>query len=220
MSGRGCGRRRGIEQAREQLRREREDECAGVPQDVGMMHEGDELVHALAHSFLSPQELQAKADSLFRKEQDLSFKEKSLQLKEAELAAREQLLDSTVTDSTHIINPQLIGNWLVKMTCTETSCATSAVGDTITEDWQISYEARALIAKAMVNNELLRVYSGYYTGNTIELVDESSSADATNKTRMIVRLRITDETHLEGQREIIREGCKVVYSLTMEKKNG
>ncbi len=163
--------------------------------------------------------LQDRADSLLRKEQELTVKEKSLELRENELAAREQKQDSTITDSTHIIDPQLAGNWLVKMTCTETSCATSAVGDTKTEDWQISYEARALIAKAMVNNELLRVYTGYYTGNTIELVD-NQSAEAAKGTRMIVRLRVVDATRLEGQREIIREGCKVIYNLELEKKKG
>ncbi|MGZ8545379.1 MAG: hypothetical protein ACXWV0_08790 [Flavisolibacter sp.] len=165
-------------------------------------------------------ELQLKEDSLLRKEQELIVKEKALELRENELNNREQSLDSNaVIDSTHIIDSSLVGNWLVKMTCTETSCASSAVGDTKTEDWQISYEARALIAKAMANNEQLRVYTGYYIGNTIELVDDKSIGDA-NGTKMIVRLRIVDPTHLEGQREIVREDCKVIYSLTLEKKKG
>ncbi len=164
--------------------------------------------------------LQAKADSLQQKEQELIVREKALQLKEQELNAREQTDSNAVADSTYIIDPRLNGNWLVKMICTETSCPTSAVGDTKTEDWQMQYEARALIAKAMVNNELLRVYTGHFTGNTIELVDQRSENEAVTGTTMIVRLRIIDDTHLEGQREIIREGCKVVYSLALEKKKG
>jgi hypothetical protein len=106
------------------------------------------------------------------------------------------------------------------MTCTETSCAGSAVGDTKNETWEISYQENNVIARAMVNTELTRVYSGFFTGNTLELV-ASPEGTAVNQpaTRMVVRLRLSDNNKMEGQREIERTGqCKIIYEVSMNKR--
>ena len=63
--------------------------------------------------------------------------------------------------------------------------------------------------------QLTRTYTGFYTGNTVELVESKDSS--TTHVKMVVRLRPTDATHLEGQREITRENCKVIYDLKLEK---
>jgi hypothetical protein len=99
------------------------------------------------------------------------------------------------------------------MTCTETTCAGSAVGDTKTEEWELSYEGNTLIAKAHTNEQLIRTYKGFYTGNTIELVESRDSTEANVK--MVVRLRLADETHMEGQREITRKDCKIIYDIKL-----
>ncbi|HEV7331491.1 MAG TPA: hypothetical protein VGN63_10675 [Flavisolibacter sp.] len=161
-----------------------------------------------------------KEARLNEKEQELLLKEKTLQIKEEELVKREQRLDSTrLFDSTAMYNAALPGTWDVKMTCTETSCPGSAVGDTKTEVWDISYVDNNVIAKAMVNNELVRVYSGLFTGNTLELVDNRENIPNQPPTRIVVRLRLANNTLLEGTREIERiNECKILYSMTLTKR--
>jgi len=81
--------------------------------------------------------LNKKMSEVAQKEQKLLFQEKTLQLKEEELNQRQRLLDSTsnkiTVDSLPVFYPQLPGTWLVKMSCKETTCPGSAVGDTKTE---------------------------------------------------------------------------------------
>ncbi len=156
---------------------------------------------------------------LNQREQELLLKEKTLQLKEEELVKREQRLDTTrILDST-VYNAALPGTWDVKMTCTETSCPGSAVGDTKTETWEIVYQENNVIARAFNNNKLARVYSGFFTGNTLELVEMRESTDDQPATRMVVRLRLSSETQMEGQREIERIGqCKIIYETMLNKK--
>ena len=164
--------------------------------------------------------LQKREARLNEKEQELLLKERSLQLKEIEIAKKQQSLDSlVVTDTLAKYNPALVGNWNVTMTCSETTCAGSAVGDTKTEAWEILYQNKNVIAKARVNDELVRVYSGIYTGNTLELAEMlTDSLPAT--TKIIARLQLVDDTRLQGQREIERkaENCRIVYRMEMNKK--
>ena len=166
-------------------------------------------------------QLQQREAALNQKEQELILKERTLELKEEELLKIEQHLDSTSNkDSGTMVNPNLPGPWSVKMTCTETTCAGSAVGDTKSETWQFAYESNSIIAKAMANNQLVRVYTGTYTNNIIELRSDESNTSLPAPAKMIVRLRVIDDTHVEGQREITRADCKVIYSLQLEKESG
>ena len=164
--------------------------------------------------------LQQRESALNEREQQLLLREKSLQLQQEELARQKLALDSTlIADTTAKFNPVLVGAWNAQMTCTETTCPGSAVGDTKTETWEISYQNKNVIAKAKVGEELVRVYSGIYTGNTLELV-ETADSTVQSTTKMIVRLTIANDNRLEGQREIDRlaEKCKIVYAMTLDKK--
>ena len=165
------------------------------------------------------EDLQKREAQLNEKEQELLLKEKTLQLKEEELVKKQQVIDSTtIKDTTAQYNAQLIGSWAVKMTCTETSCSGSAVGDTKTETWDISYQDKNVIAKAKVNNELVRAYSGTYNGNILELVEAREGTTEQTPTKIIVRLRLINDVQMEGQREIERMGeCKIIYSVLMDK---
>lgn len=164
--------------------------------------------------------LNQKETLLNQREQELLLKEKTLQLKDEDLVKREQRIDSTrLQDSLAVYNASLPGTWDVKMVCTETSCPGSAVGDTKNETWEIAYQENAIIARAMVNNELVRVYSGFFTGNTLELIETRENAPSQPATRMVVRLRLAKENVLEGTREIERIGeCKIIYQTVMNKK--
>ncbi len=166
--------------------------------------------------------LEQRSAQLDQKEQELLLKEKTLQLKEEELLKKEKQFDSTrLVDTTAIYNPQITGNYTVKMVCTETNCPGSAVGDTKNETWQLSYQNTTIIARAMAGEQLVRTYTGTYNGNIIELSEDRQNTTAPSSSRMIVRLRITGPDNMEGQREIIQEGnCKIIYSvqLTRERK--
>lgn len=170
---------------------------------------------------------QQKEAELAQKEQELLLKEKTLQLKEEELLIKQQQLDSTkqqVTDSTRqdtalMYNPEIIGNWNVNMTCIETTCPGSAVGDTKSEVWEFSYQDNNVIAKAKSDGKLVRVYTGTYKNNLLELTDNVELSPTSSETKMLVRLTLSNETSMEGQREIIRAGnCKIIYSLQLNKQ--
>ena len=164
--------------------------------------------------------LQQKEADLKQKEQELLLKETTLQLKEEELLKREQRIDSASNhNSTPIVDTSLTGSWSVKMTCTETSCTGYAIGDTKSETWHIAYEANTVMVKAMSNNQLVRVYTGSHTNNGIELIEDKSTPPQGVRNQMIVRLRSVNPTRLEGRREIVRDDCKVIYTLQLEKES-
>ena len=159
--------------------------------------------------------------SLERRKAELDQRERNLQAREAELARREAGLQPPpppATDSLRMVSEGLAGNWEARMTCTETDCAGSAVGDTKTEEWRISYEPPALVARAWANGQLVRVYSGFFTGNTVELVERHADSSGQPAARMVARLSIVDSTRMDGQREIARENCKTIYSLQLNRQ--
>jgi hypothetical protein len=165
------------------------------------------------------QALDRREALLNQREQELSLKETSLQLREDELAKKKQEADSTAVRDSSVYNAAITGNWEVRMTCTETSCPGSAVGDTKTETWEIAYQENNVVAKAFTNNQLARVYSGVFTGNTLELVETLDSTNNQPATRMVVRLRLSSDNLMEGQREIERIGqCKIIYETVLNKK--
>lgn len=156
-----------------------------------------------------------KEAELAKKEQELLTREKQILLKEQHLLK----LDSSIyTADTVAYDPNLPGTWMVNMVCTQTNCPGSAIGDTKNEYWEISYQNKNVIAKAMVNNELVRIYSGNLRGNTLELTANQVGTDPQSTARMRVQLQLVDAKRLEGQREIVREGgCKIIYSVQLSK---
>ncbi|WP_020603334.1 hypothetical protein [Spirosoma spitsbergense] len=167
------------------------------------------------------EELQKKEIALNKKEHDLLLREKSLQLKEQQLQQREKQIDSSPkVDTTNLYNPALIGRWSVKMTCTETTCTGSAVGDTKNEQWAISYQGKTIIAKVIVADKLVRIYTGFFTDNSVELMEDSERISSRMAPKMVVRLQIVNEKTLDGHREIVRDNnCKVLYALQLKKQD-
>ena len=62
------------------------------------------------------------------------------------------------------------------------------------------------MVRALAGDQLVRVYSGFYNGNNIELEADRQSKEVAAASKMSVRLRKTDSLSLEGHREIIRDG--------------
>lgn len=159
--------------------------------------------------------------ALEEKEQQLKAWEEALQLRESALNTRQQAADSSqIADTLQTLPPALTGSWNVQMTCTETTCAGSAVGDVKNEQWELSNEANRLIARASTKGQLVRVYSGTYTNGAIELTEERASTTGPEPAQMSVRLEVISNNRMEGQREIIRENnCRIVYALQLEALN-
>jgi hypothetical protein len=167
-------------------------------------------------------ELDKKLAEVNEKEQQLSLKEQSLDFREQQLSDREKKLDSTTrkiaNDSLYILYPKLPGVWNVKMQCTETNCAGSAVGDIKNEQWEFKFQDNAVLASATSNNQLVRIYSGEFVNNSLRLAVQQDSSD-TQSARILVRLQQTKDNEITGEREIIQpSGCRILYSLQLKKQ--
>ncbi len=169
--------------------------------------------------------LQKREAELNERDQQLLLRETELAIKEMEIVQLQKQLDSvktirdTLQDTSQVYNQQLIGNWNVKMTCTETTCAGSAIGDTKSEIWDISYDNNVIVAKAMAGDKLVRVYTGSYNGSNLLLTESVAGAPAEPATKLTIRLTLSNNTAMEGQREIVRENdCRIVYRLQLSKQ--
>jgi len=159
-------------------------------------------------------ELKIKEEAISKKQQELLLWEQRLTLKEKDLTARKQLLDSNkVIDTIMVYDKYLPGKWLVKMQCTETSCDGSAIGDTKTEQWEVTSTNNNVVAKAYTGKQLSRIYNGVSKENGLMLTDQLS----TTQSLIRITLRPTADDVLEGTREIIQENCKIVYSLVAKR---
>ncbi len=163
--------------------------------------------------------VQNKEKELAQKEQELIKREEAVRLKEVTLVKKQQQIDSTQTDSA-AIDSNITGLWNVRMVCVETTCTGSAIGDTKSETWDISYQNNQVVAKAMTDNTVTRTYEGTYQDNLLELRDNIEVSPNTPATEIIVRLTLLNNNSLEGQRQIIRSGdCRIVYSLELGKNS-
>ena len=163
--------------------------------------------------------LKKREKELEKKEQALRAWEQRLSLKEQTLIKREQHTDSisNYSDTIGLFNPKLIGNWKITMVCTETTCEGSAIGDTKTEHWNISYQNNKVVARVLANMQLIRTYSGLFKENTLELSIEQAS-DSETQMQVVLNPSPTVENLMEGERVINQSGkCKIIYQLKAEK---
>ena len=159
--------------------------------------------------------LKDREDQVVLKEQELMVWERQLKLKEQEIENAREELDSAkkLSDSVSVYNPELVGKWIVKMTNTETSCEGSALGDTKTEQWEISYQDNHVVVKAFSGPVQTRVYVGRLKDNVLNIVDEKPNPDAT----FSATLNFIDAKRMEGTREILQKNCKIVYALNIQR---
>ncbi len=163
--------------------------------------------------------LNARENALQSQQQNLDSISLALQQREDALSQKLLKLDSLSHDSTMLYEPQLIGRWAVRMTCTETSCPGSALGDVKSEIWDISYQENALVAKAIVKNNMVRIYSGKSTRDGIQMSDAPPSDSGGNAVVISISLKQKNGNTLEGERVIARENdCRIVYALQLSKQ--
>lgn len=157
-------------------------------------------------------ELKAKEEALAKKEQQLDQRQQVIREKEAEMLRNDSSINTMAVQ-----NDTLPGVWDIQMTCTESSCPGSAVGDSKKERWDMSYQGQHLVARAFSGDQVVRIYTGIFTGNTIELLQDGTK-DNEDGTKMVIRLYFKGPSTLEGHREIIRRDCRIMYSLKADKQ--
>ena len=163
--------------------------------------------------------LEQREKEINQKEQSLLLLQKQLQLKEEDLLHREKVLDSTrlLARDSSVMNPKLLGKWAATMRCTATTCEGSAVGDVKNEQWDISYQDKNVIVRAMADGKLVRTYTGGFMDNSLQLTAQQE--ENTPPTKMTVQLNFRSDTELEGERKITRaNNCQIVYALSLSKQ--
>jgi len=148
-----------------------------------------------------------------QKEQQLLVWEQRLKLREQELDNAKHVLESAQMQIDTAINPLLVGKWIVKMTCAETSCDGSAIGDTKTEQWDIQYSGKNLVVNAYSGLVLVRVYTGSYQNKVLRIVDEKPNSQAL----ITANINFINGNKMDGLREISQKDCKIIYQLNMDR---
>lgn len=160
--------------------------------------------------------IKMKEEALQMKEQELNEREHTIQMAEADLAKKQQP-DTTKRDSSFLYTQAIVGTWQVRMVCMQTTCDGSAIGDTKIEAWTFSYENNQVVARAMANDKLVRIYTGKVLNDGLELIENIESSPSEPATKIVVRVKKTNEKTMEGQREIVRVGCRILYALQLNK---
>ncbi len=164
--------------------------------------------------------LEKKQKELDTREEQLQSREQQVVLKELELNKLQQQMDSITSsaDTIGIFNPAVTGTWQVTMNCIETTCEGSAVGDTKTEQWTISYQDNKVIAQALANKKIIRTYTGVFKENSLQLSAPEGTEQETHM-NVVLTPHATAKGLMEGQRIIVRTGiCRTVYTLKAEKR--
>lgn len=164
-------------------------------------------------------EKQMQLDSLQReivlKDQELAIKEKTIDSL-TKISQADSSRDSVLNDTSHTVH-FMNGLWNVSLTCTKSTCENFAVGDVKSEVWKITDE-QSLVLAEVVSANLHKSYSGAAGSNTINLKNYNQPQDSTSSSNEEIRLKINAQNKVEGEKELIRKNCRVVYSLTMEKQ--
>lgn len=160
-------------------------------------------------------DMEERGVALDKLRDSLLVKERQLDLKAQELEKREQMLDSTTTNAPEgIINPNLTGKWQVKMTCVETNCTGSAIGDVRNEQWNLSYRNDLFIVEGLTNGVVNTLYTGLYNGSELQLNADNTAAG----TVISIVLTPAEGGTMTGRREVTQAGgCKIFYRLNLTK---
>lgn len=175
-------------------------------------------------------DINARELELKQLEKKLFTLQKDLFLKEQQLIKREIIIDSInnngkIKDSlipeiidTTATHSYLTGLWNVETVCTQSTCENFAVGDTKREVWDIQTQGNYVIAEVLSSNQSGRRFTGYADKNAIDLGEAIHHSDSTLNAKISIRLKIRADDNIEGERELVRENCRVLYSMKMLKQ--
>jgi hypothetical protein len=167
-------------------------------------------------------ELQQKTEQLSEKEKQLLRWEKNLKLKEDSINLLLAKRDSSLTTAGIAVLPlSIVGEWTVKMVCTQTTCSSSAIGDMQTDVWNISSQDSLIVIRSVASRTRAgRIYTGnYYLNNTIRVSDKTDSATVAGATIRMIEINDISSSKMKGNRTVIQpDGCRVIYAIELEPK--
>lgn len=154
-------------------------------------------------------------DSLTILRNQVSELQTNLNEKDKAIAAIRSQLDSLQADTLELglYNPNLIGRWQVNMTCTETSCDGSAIGDTKAEQWQVSYLNESIVVQVINKGKITRTYKGNFTREGLLLEDRANRDNGA----ITLVMKFVSGGRMEGQRDISRPECSILYAVSAMK---
>jgi len=174
-------------------------------------------------TLLSGCNLRERAAYLDNKEQQLQQREQQLNERETALKEKELLqkqLDSLpITDSLLTVDSTILGTWNVRMRCTQTTCMGSAIGDEKNEIWTISLEKNQVVVRASVAGNITRIYAGTMVNDKIELSEQTEQLMSAPIAKINVVLFKRNDKLLEGEREIVKQDCTILYTLQLTRQS-
>jgi len=160
-----------------------------------------------------------KEGRLALREQQLLEKEKAFAQKESEYQALLRMRDSIFSKKDSLkamIWPaEIAGTWNGKVICTESNCSDYVVGDQRTDIWEFDSDSTQLVTKIINNNNLIRLYSGKFDNNEINLNFKTDST-AKKNVEMNVLLNDISANKIRGSRTITAgNGCIAKFSVEL-----
>lgn len=156
-----------------------------------------------------------------KREQAVLQKEKSIALIESDYLKLQKMRDSIISIqdsiSVHVLPIDIQGRWNGKLVCTESNCTDYVVGDVRMDEWEISEDKGNIIAKNINKVGVIRVYTGKYEGNSIQLFSESEPTSPKNRHFKIEFTTMT-EKKLSGFREIrVDNSCLSKFTIELSR---
>jgi len=171
------------------------------------------------------QQLQKREAELTRREQEIALRENALAVREQSLLQKEQTPPADTVQQVQPADTALLrtlpGTWATRMSCIETDCPGSAIGDSKNEQWEFSVEQNTVLAKASANKKIIRVYTGTLEGSELKMTAQHIPNETLPDASFTVLLQAAGERRLEGRREISKpapDNCRIVYSLELTKE--
>lgn len=161
-----------------------------------------------------------KTDEITERERVLSEKEKAFELKAADYAVLKKMRDSLgAIENTPEITPalpeNLLGTWVSKMVCTESTCKEHVIGDQRNDDFEIFRSNNQLSAKLSNKTGTSRIYTGSFDGEAIKLIYQSDST-AANPTKTVFIFREVAPERISGIRETTgKDNCVAKFSVEL-----
>jgi hypothetical protein len=170
-------------------------------------------------------QLQQREAELTQREQTLTQRETALARREQALLQKEtasppDTLAQTIPADTALLR-SLPGTWATRMSCIETDCPGSALGDSKNEQWKFEVEQNTVRATATANKKVIRVYSGTLEGTELKMTAQHIPNETLPDASFTVLLQAAGERRLEGRREISKptpDNCRIVYALELSKE--
>ncbi|WP_332454737.1 hypothetical protein [Chryseobacterium aquaticum] len=160
-----------------------------------------------------------RQEQLAERETKLLEKEKLFSKKESEYQALLKMRDSIFAkkDTVKISTwpKEVAGLWSGKVICTESTCSDYVVGDQRIDNWEFGSDSIQPSVKIINNNNLVRLYTGKFENNEIQLNYKTDSTSKKN-VEMSVLLNEISADKIKGTRTVtVDNKCTARFSVEL-----